>query len=262
MRRAFNLAFPFEELNKTIFYGLYDRPSSYFYGLDLASSVCPKARLQILGIRPRQGARVGLHGALEPVNDFPRSDPQQSARSGSSAEGSGMGGEERASRQCEGRVLTSNCSAAARTKSRVFLPYKASLDRLGSPPPCAPWTTSNIPTAPAPSTSISRQVSGLNRNLPATSSASSGALAGRCTRRLAQPDWHRRSRRRCAHRQSHLCQGRDELVAATKARPRSARPRYVVPQWTSLKQRTARWNRYSHPETMPRCGRSSTIWVV
>jgi microcin C transport system substrate-binding protein len=27
---------------------------------------------------------------------------------------------------------------------------------------------------------------------------------------------------------------------------------YVVPQWTYGKQRTARWNRYSHPETMPR----------
>ena len=37
---------------------------------------------------------------------------------------------------------------------------------------------------------------------------------------------------------------------------------YVVPQWTSLKQRTARWNRYSHPETMPRYGGAAfpTIW--
>jgi microcin C transport system substrate-binding protein len=35
-----------------------------------------------------------------------------------------------------------------------------------------------------------------------------------------------------------------------------------VPQWTSLKQRTARWNRYGHPENMPRYGGAAfpTIW--
>ena len=56
---------------------------------------------------------------------------------------------------------------------------------------------------------------------------------------------------------------RDELVAATKALDRVLLAHdYVVPQWTSLKQRTARWNRYSHPETMPRYGGAAfpTIW--
>ena len=65
VRRAFNLAFPFEELNKTIFYGLYERPSSYFYGLDLASSGLPEGReLRDPRIRPRQGSGIGLHDAL------------------------------------------------------------------------------------------------------------------------------------------------------------------------------------------------------
>ena len=56
---------------------------------------------------------------------------------------------------------------------------------------------------------------------------------------------------------------RSELVAATKALDRVLLAHdYVVPQWTSLKQRTARWNRYSHPETMPRYGAAAfpTIW--
>ena len=56
---------------------------------------------------------------------------------------------------------------------------------------------------------------------------------------------------------------RDELVAATKALDRVLLAHdYVVPQWTSLKQRTARWDRYSHPENMPRYGGAAfpTIW--
>ena len=51
---------------------------------------------------------------------------------------------------------------------------------------------------------------------------------------------------------------RDELVAATKALDRVLLAHdYVVPQWGYGKQRTARWNRYSHPETMPRYGASA-----
>ena len=37
---------------------------------------------------------------------------------------------------------------------------------------------------------------------------------------------------------------------------------YVVPHWTYGKQRTARWDRFSHPETMPKYGASAfpTVW--
>ena len=41
VREALNYAFDFEQLNKTIFYGQYERVSSYFYGLSLASSGLP-----------------------------------------------------------------------------------------------------------------------------------------------------------------------------------------------------------------------------
>jgi len=37
---------------------------------------------------------------------------------------------------------------------------------------------------------------------------------------------------------------------------------YVVPQWTYGKQRTARWDRFSHPEKMPQYGASAfpIVW--
>jgi microcin C transport system substrate-binding protein len=37
---------------------------------------------------------------------------------------------------------------------------------------------------------------------------------------------------------------------------------YVVPQWTYGKERTARWDRFGHPETLPTYGASAfpAIW--
>lgn len=49
VRQALNLAFDFEELNRTIFFGQYQRINSYFFGTDLASSGLPEGReLEIL----------------------------------------------------------------------------------------------------------------------------------------------------------------------------------------------------------------------
>jgi microcin C transport system substrate-binding protein len=42
VRKALNYAFDFESLNKTLFYGQYERISSYFYGTPLASSGLPQ----------------------------------------------------------------------------------------------------------------------------------------------------------------------------------------------------------------------------
>ncbi|WP_099867097.1 extracellular solute-binding protein [Pararhizobium haloflavum] len=49
VRQALNYAFDFEELNRTIFYGAYERIDSYFYGTELASDGLPQGEeLEIL----------------------------------------------------------------------------------------------------------------------------------------------------------------------------------------------------------------------
>jgi microcin C transport system substrate-binding protein len=49
-----------------------------------------------------------------------------------------------------------------------------------------------------------------------------------------------------------FAKSREELVAATRALDRVLLwNHYVVPQWTYGKQRTARWDRFSHPEKLP-----------
>jgi microcin C transport system substrate-binding protein len=56
---------------------------------------------------------------------------------------------------------------------------------------------------------------------------------------------------------------RNELVAATRALDRVLLwNHYVVPQFTYGKVRSARWDRFGHPEKMPVYGLSAfpTIW--
>ena len=44
VRRAFNFAFDFEEMNKQIFFGQYKRIASYFEGTELAARGLPQGR--------------------------------------------------------------------------------------------------------------------------------------------------------------------------------------------------------------------------
>jgi microcin C transport system substrate-binding protein len=56
---------------------------------------------------------------------------------------------------------------------------------------------------------------------------------------------------------------RDDLVAATRALDRVLLwNHYVVPQWTYGKVRTARWDRFGHPASLPKYGMSAfpTLW--
>jgi microcin C transport system substrate-binding protein len=60
-----------------------------------------------------------------------------------------------------------------------------------------------------------------------------------------------------------FAKSRDDLVAATRALDRVLLwNHYVVPQWTYGKERTARWDRFSHPETLPKYGAAAfpAIW--
>jgi microcin C transport system substrate-binding protein len=60
-----------------------------------------------------------------------------------------------------------------------------------------------------------------------------------------------------------FAKSREELVAATHALDRVLLWNfYLVPQWTYGKQRTARWDRFGRPQTMPTYGLAAfpSIW--
>lgn len=265
VRRAFNLAFPFEELNKTIFYGLYERPSSYFYGLDLASSGLPEGKeLEILkSVRDKVPPSVFTTPYKNPVNDSPeaiRSNLREADRLLKEAGWEVKGGRRV---NAKGEVFSVELLGSSPNDERIFLPYADVLKRLGIAATVRTvddvqetnrtrafdfditghvWPQSSSPGNEQRefwgSQAASREGS---QNLAGIADPAVDALIDRVI----------------------FAKDRDELVAATKALDRVLLAHdYVVPQWTSLKQRTARWDRYSHPENMPRYGGAAfpTIW--
>ena len=74
VRQAFDLALPFEDMNKTLFFGQYTRIKSYFDGIPLASSGLPQGReLEILNeVKDEVPPEVFTTSYANPVNDTPQ----------------------------------------------------------------------------------------------------------------------------------------------------------------------------------------------
>lgn len=265
IRRALNLAFPFEEINQTIFSGQYERISSYFYGLDLASSGLPegKEREILESIRDKVPASIFTTPYKNPVNgttDELRANLREADRLLKEA-----GWEVKSGRRvnAKGEPLTIELLGDMPNDERYFLPYQRVLERLGI----------------AVSVRIIDEVQYTNRVRSFDFDIiTSGWAQSQSPGNEQREYWGSASARRDGSRNIAgiedpavdalidkviFAKDRDELVAATKAMDRVLLAHdYVIPQWTYLKQRTARWDRYSHPDTMPRYGASAfpTVW--
>nr|WP_255726346.1 extracellular solute-binding protein [Microvirga sp. ACRRW] len=265
VRRAFNLAFPFEELNKAIFSGQYERIASYFQGLDIASSGLPEGQeLAILeSVRDKVPQEVFTTPYKNPVNDTPdavRNNLREADRLLREAGWEAKGGRRVSAK---GEVFSVEFLGSSPTDERYVLPYKNVLNRLGIEVNVRivddaqyinrtrsfdfDMTTNLWPQTLSPgneqrefwgSQTAKREGS---QNIAGITDPGIDALIDKVI----------------------FAKDRDELVAATKALDRVLLAHnYVVPHWTYGKQRTARWNRYSHPENMPRYGGAAfpTIW--
>ncbi|WP_410055025.1 extracellular solute-binding protein [Microvirga sp. Mcv34] len=265
VRRAFNLAFPFEELNKTIFYGLYERPSSYFYGLDLASSGLPEGKeLEILeSVRDKVPATVFTTPYKNPVNDSAETIRNNLREADRLLKEAGWEVKNGRRVNAKGEVLSVELLSSSPNEERVFLPYKASLDRLGIV--ASVRTIDDVQYTNRTRSFDFDIATGLwpqslspgNEQREFWGSQAAAREGSRNLAGIADPGID------ALIDKVIFAKDREDLVAATKALDRVLLAHdYVVPQWTSLKQRTARWNRYSHPDTMPRYGGAAfpTIW--
>ncbi|GEO15935.1 extracellular solute-binding protein [Microvirga aerophila] len=265
VRRAFNLAFPYEEINKTIFSGQYERVSSYFHGLEIASSGLPDGQeLAILeSVRDKVPAQVFTTAYANPVSDSPEAVRNNLREADKLLREAGWELKDRRRVNAKGETLTVELLAASPNDERVFLPYKASLDRLG--------IVTSVRTVD--------DVQYVNRTRSFDFDIVSNVWGQSLSPGNEQREfWGSQAAQREGSRNLAgiadpgidalidrviFAKDRAELVAATKALDRVLLAHeYMVPQWTYLKQRTARWDRFGRPETPPRYGASGfpTVW--
>lgn len=266
VRRAFNFAFDFEEMNKQLFFGQYKRIGSYFEGTELASADLPQGlELEILQtVRDKVPAELFTKPYTNPVGGNPqavRDNLRQALVLFREA-----GYEVKDSKLVNaktGEQFNVEFLASDPATQRFVLFWKPSIERLGIVVNVRVVDTAqyenrlrqwdfDIVTASWPeSLSPGNEQRGFwstqaadipgSRNLVGIKNPAVDALIDRVI----------------------FAKSREELVAATKALDRVLLWNfYVVPQWTYGKQRTARWDRFGHPDNMPKYAASAfpTIW--
>jgi microcin C transport system substrate-binding protein len=266
VRRAFNLAFDFEEMNKQIFFGQYKRIASFFEGTELASSGLPQGQeKEILEtVRDKVPAELFTKEYTNPVSGNPeavRANLREAVRLLREA-----GYEVRDRRLVEaktGEPFTVEFLVDDPNSERFALFYKPSLERLGMLMTVRTvddaqyenrlrrWDFDMITASWGQSLSPGNEQRGYwgsqsadivgSRNLVGIKNAGIDALIDRVI----------------------YAKDRDELVAATKALDRVLLWNfYVVPQWTYGKVRSARWDRFGRPDPLPKYGLSAfpAVW--
>ena len=255
VRRAFNLALNFQEMNKALFYGLYKRIDSYFYGSELASSGLPEGeeRAVLESVRDKVPASVFTTPYANPVNDTPeavRANLRQAV--GLLREAGYELREGRMVSKATGQPLTVEFLEFQNTFERVILPFSAQLKLIGI-------TTSlrvidqaqyqnrmrnfdfDITTG-----SWGESLSPGNEQREYWGSASADKPGSRNLIGIKDPGID------ALIEKVIFARDRPGVIAATRALDRVLLAHdFVVPQWASNSSRTLRWNRFSHPPVLP-----------
>jgi microcin C transport system substrate-binding protein len=266
VRRAFNFAFDFEEMNRTVFFGQYKRISSYFEGTELASSGLPEGKeLEILQtVRDKVPAEVFTQLYRNPVGGSPQAVRDNFREALKLFQDAGY--EIRDTKLVNtktGEPLSVEFLVDDPATERFVLFYQPSLERIGMTVNTRvvdsaqyenrlrQWDYDIVIASWGESLSPGNEQRGFwssaaadqpgSRNLIGIKNPAIDALIDRVI----------------------FTKDRAELVAATKALDRVLLWNfYVVPQWTYGKVRSARWDRFGRPDKMPEYGLAAfpTIW--
>ena len=264
VRRALNLALDFDGMNRTLFFGQYKRTTSYFQNTELASSGLPQGlELQILeSVKDKIPASVFTTPYTNPEGwseGLRRGNLREAANLLKQAGYEVKGGKLVDAR---GEPFTLEILISNPAFERVALFYKPSLERLG--------ITVNVRQVDL-SQYINRLrardydmiITGWGQTLSpgneqrdfwgssAADREGSGNYAG-----IKDPGID------ALIEKVIYATSREELVAATRALDRVLLAHdYVVPSWSYPNTRTARWNRFGHPEKLPEYSDGfPTIW--
>jgi microcin C transport system substrate-binding protein len=266
LRRAFNFALNFEELNKQLFFSQYKRVNSYFEGLELASSGLPQGEeLAILEtVRDKVPPELFTTPYSNPVNGSAgavRDNLREATRLLREA-----GYEIRKQRLVNvesGEPFSFEVLIDRPEWERIVLPYKQPLERLGIRMSVRmvddaqyenrlrQWDYDMIVATWGQSLSPGNEQRGY------WSSAAADQPGTRNLIGIKNPAVDTLIERLI------YAKNRADLVAATKALDRVLLWNfYLVPQWTYGKIRSARWDRFARPDPLPKYGASGfpTIW--
>ncbi len=266
LRRAFNFALDFEEMNKQLFFGQYKRIDSYFYGTELASSGIPNGKeLEILEtVRNEIPGDVFTKPYTNPIGGN-----QQALRNNLRAALALLreaGYEIRDTKLINTKTnepLSVELLVSQPAFERVVLFYKPSLERLGIAVSVRTvdssqyvnrlrqWDYEIIIASWGESLSPGNEQRGFWSSQAADQPGSRNLIG------IKNPAVDKLIERVI------FATTRNDLIAATRALDRVLLWNfYVVPQWSYPFERTARWDRFSHPQTMPKYGASAfpTTW--
>ena len=266
VRRALNLAFDFEEMNKQIFFNQYKRINSYFDGTELASSGLPQGKeLEILEtVRAEVPPEVFTTAYTNPVGGSPeavRENLREALRLFKEA-----GYEVRDRKLVDTRAgaqFALELLGEDPNFERVMLFFKPSLERLGiavSVRTIDPTQYENRLRSwdfDVVVSSWPESLSPGNEQREYWGSQAADMAGSRNIVGIKNPAIDKLIERVI------FTKDRDDLVAATKALDRVLLwNHYVVPQWNYPKLRTARWDRFGHPPELPKYGLSGfpAIW--
>lgn len=264
LRRAFNLAYDFEEMNKQLFYGMYKRINSYFEGTDLACSGLPKGQeLQLLeAIKDKVPPEVFTTPYTNPVGGSPenvRSNLREATRLLKEA---GFEVKDRKLVDASGKPVTVEILVQDPSAERIALFYKPSLERIG--------VTTSIRVVDAAQyenrtrsfdfdmiTDVwGQSLSPGNEQREFWGSQSADAPGSRNSIGIKNPAID------ALIEKVIFATDRPSLEAATRALDRVLLwNHYVVPQFTYPFARYARWDRFSHAQ-LPKYARSGlpSLW--
>jgi microcin C transport system substrate-binding protein len=264
VRRAFNYAFDFEEMNKQLFFGQYTRINSYFDGTELASSGLPQGQeLEILEkVRDKVPAEVFTTPYVNPVGGNPESVRANLREGARLLKEAGFEVRDRKLVDAAGKPVTVEILVQDPSAERIALFYKPSLERIG--------VTASIRVVDDAQyqnrlrsfdfdmiiDQWGESLSPGNEQREYWGSQTADVPGSRNTIGIRNPAIDALIDRVI------FAKDRSELVAATRALDRVLLWNfYVVPQFTYGFSRYARWDRFSHAE-LPKYARSGlpSLW--
>jgi microcin C transport system substrate-binding protein len=266
VRRAFNYAFDFEAANKGLFFGQYARIASYFQGTDLAATGLPQGKeLEILKVlRERVPPEVFTTPYTNPVSgnsEMERKNQREGLRLLKEAGYEIRGG--KLVNVATGEPYVVELLGNNPFGERVFLLYKPSLERLGMTVTVSTvddsqyenrlrdWSFDIITYAWGETLSPGNELLGYWGTTAADRPGSENIIG------IKDPAVD------AIIEKVIRATSRNDLVAAVKALDRVLLwNHYVVPQWSYNNLRVAHWDRFSHPEPLPKYGISGfpSLW--